>query len=158
MKKYVMGDFMPKGESLYDLRVAQMQPAMVEFCTQDHLERQLIAEMRNLNYGDENFYYVGDEDTPEVSNETSSVNIVKPSIEQVAAEAVLNQKPVRVIGAENQSIDLSSVSETETINMVKPTLGEAVQAVQAQQAPQTNKPLLYGGIAAIAALLYFSEG
>jgi CHASE3 domain sensor protein len=121
-----MGDFgeednteVKSQDNYYSTRVNQMQPAMVEFETEDNVERQLRYELSNLQT-EENVYFEA---------EDSSDSMIESSF---------------------QSIDAS-------VNMVKPTLEQASQAIASGQAPKTNKAIVYGGIAAIAALMFFGQ-
>ena len=153
MAKYVMGDFITTGENLYDLRVNQMQPAMVDFPTQDSVERQLIAEISNLNYGNDDFYYAGDESESALP-EITSTNVVKKSLEEMMASSIMDQKPIKTIVSEGETI--STESKSDSANMVKPTIAEAiVKAQETAQPKPANKALVYGGTAAIAAYLFF---
>jgi hypothetical protein len=126
MRKYCMGDFGENGgpekqiSVSYDTRVSQMQPAMVEFATEDSVERELRYELSNLETED-NIYF----DT-EDSSDSMGENVV--------------------------------LAETASVNMVKPTLEQAAKAASDAQAPKpANKALVYGGVAAIAALLFFGQ-
>lgn len=157
MAKYVMGDFITTGENLYDLRVNQMQPSMVDFPTQDNVERQLIAEISNLNYGNDDFYYAGDE-SENAMPEVSSTNVVKKSIEEMMASGIVDQKAVKTLVSEGETIkDIPASSEASSIDMVKPSIAEAAAQAQQQKeaAKPANKALVYGGTAAIAAFLFF---
>jgi hypothetical protein len=127
MRKYCMGDFGQENNSAkkaeadyYGVRVNQMQPAMVEFQTEDSVERELRYELSNLDTESE-FYYETDE-----SSDFGEQGEVQ--------------------------------SEDSTVNMVKPTLEQAAKVASDAQAPKpANKALVYGGVAALAALMFFGQ-
>lgn len=126
MRKYCMGDFGENGgpekqiSDSYDTRVSQMQPAMVEFDTEDAVERELRYELSNLQTED-NIYF-----ETEDSSESMGENVV--------------------------------AAETASVNMVKPTLEQAAKIASDAQAPKpANKALVYGGVAALAALMFFGQ-
>jgi hypothetical protein len=126
MRKYCMGDFGENGgpekeiSNSYDTRVSQMQPAMVEFQTEDSVERELRYELYNLQTED-NIYF-----ETEDSSDSMGENVV--------------------------------AAEMNTVNMVKPTLEQAAKVASDAQAPKpANKALVYGGVAALAALMFFGQ-
>ena len=125
MRKYCMGDFGDSNSEIqtqddyFGMRVKQMQPAMVEFETEDNVERQLRYELSNLVTEDD-FYFEGEESSDIVETPMASI-------------------------------------ESQSVNMVKPTLEQAAQAVSESQSPKTNKVLVYGGVAALAALMFFGQ-
>lgn len=85
--KYTKQDFGSSypDEKLYDTRVDYMQPAMIGIETNDHVERMLRAEIRNLEV-DPAFYFegedVGDVIGLEVKGNESDMNKPKTTVQQ----------------------------------------------------------------------------